>query len=208
LSELEKRDVEVVDIAEEVMENPAQTKELLACVFSTKPRVKFGSAKILRIISERNPKLLYSEIDFFVHLLDTDNAILRWTALDIIANLTTVDSNNKFDNMLFRKFCSFLQEGNLITAAHVVDNLGKIAQVKPEFQEEVTRKLLHVEEISLPTKECRNILVGKIINAFSIYYDQINDKHKVISFVKRHLNNRRKATSVKAEKFLKKLEKH
>jgi hypothetical protein len=124
--------------------------------------------------------------------------------LDIIANLTTSDSDNKFDTLLFRKYCSFLHEGNLITAAHVVENLEKVAQVKPQLQDEITERLLRVEDIPLPSEECKNILVGKTINAFNSYYSQITNKERVIAFVKRHLNNSRNATKVKAERFLKK----
>ena len=125
--------------------------------------------------------------------------------MDVIVNLTTVDSHNEF-NRLFKKFYGYLYEGNLITAGHVVDNSGKIALSKPELRDEITKELLKVEKIPLPTKECRNILIGKAINAFQVYYDKITPKDDVVSFVKRQLNNSRNATKVKAEKFLKKLE--
>jgi hypothetical protein len=62
-----------------------------------------------------------------------------------------------------------------------------------------------VEDLSLPTEECRNILIGKTINAFNDYYNQITNKEKVTAFVKRHLKNPRNATKAKAERFLKKL---
>ena len=64
-----------------------------------------------------------------------------------------------------------------------------------------------MEKISLPTEECRNILIGKAIKAFEVYFDEIEDKDKIISFVKGQLNNTRNATRSKAEKFLKKIEK-
>jgi hypothetical protein len=204
---LEKKQVKAEDIAEQALQNPNLIQELVDGISSSSPRIRFGSAKILRIISEKNPQLLYSKMDFFVKLLNSDNTILKWNAMDIIANLATVDLDNKFDSLLFKKYCSFLREGNLITAAHVVENLAKIAKAKPQFQEEITEKLLEVEEISLPTEECRNILIGKTINAFSDYYDKIKDKEKVISFTRRHLKNPRNATRTKATRFLRKLEK-
>lgn len=206
LGELEKKDVNAEGMAERVIRNPDLVQELLGGITSANARIKFGSAKILKMISERNPQSLYSQMDFYVNLLDGDNAILKWTALDIIGNLTAVDLDNKFDSLLFRKYCDFLHEGSLITAAHVVDNLGKIAQAKPEFQDEITRTLLKAEEVSLPTEECRNILVGKIINAFNAYYDKTSDREKMIGFTRRHLNNSRNATRAKAARFLKKFE--
>ncbi len=122
--------------------------------------------------------------------------------MDIIANLTMIDTDNKF-NKLFRKFYGHLYDGSLITAGHVVENSGKIALAKPEFQGEITKELLKVEKIPLPTEECRNILIGKTIKAFDGFYDKIKDKDKIISFVRRQLRNPRNATRSKAERFLK-----
>jgi hypothetical protein len=113
-----------------------------------------------------------------------------------------VDSENRFGKTLFEKYCSFLHDGNLVTAAHVVDNLGKIAHSKPQLQKESIKQLLNIEEISLPTKECQNILIGKTISALNDYFSDTNDKENVIAFVRRHLKNSRNATKVKAEKFL------
>ena len=182
-------------------------EELFKGVSSTNPRIRFGSVKSLRMISEKNPQMLYSRIDFFVNLVDSKNSILKWNALDVIANLTAVDTQNVF-NGLFKKFYGYLYEGSLITASHVVDNSGKIALSKPELQDKITEELMKVEKAPLPTSECRNILIGKAINAFNVYYRKIDDKDKVISFVKRQLNNPRKATKNKAEKFLRKISAH
>jgi len=201
-----KKDTETEDIAEKVVENPDLLPELFAGISSIDPKIKFGSAKVLRIISGKNPEMLYSRMDFLVNLLDSENNILKWIAMDVIANLTTVDSHNEF-NRLFKKFYGYLYEGSLITAGHVVDNSGKIALSKPELRDEITKELMKVEKIPLPTEECRNILIGKAINAFQVYYDKITAKDEVVSFVKRQLNNSRNATKAKAEKFLKKLEK-
>jgi hypothetical protein len=206
LSTIAEEETETEDVAEKVIRIPELLPEVLAGIDSANPRIRFGSAKILRIISGKKPEILYSKMGFFVNLLDSKNNILKWNALDIIANLTLVDSRNEFSR-LFKKFCGYLYEGNLITACHVVDNSGKIAVAKPELQDEITKELLKVERIPLPTSECRNILIGKTINAFQIYFNGIKDKDEVVSFVRRHLNNPRNATKTKAHKFLEKLEK-
>lgn len=202
LGEIGKKETEAADIAEKMINNPDLLPELLDGISSIKARIRFGSAKILRIISEKNPGILYPSMDFFVNLLDSENNILKWNAMDIIANLTKVDSHKEF-NRLFKKYFGYLYDGSLITAGHVVDNSGKIALAKPELQDEITKELLKVEKIPLPTEECRNILIGKTIKAFDVYYDEIKDKDEIISFVKRQLNNPRNATRTKAETFLK-----
>jgi hypothetical protein len=77
---------------------------------------------------------------------------------------------------------------------------------KPELQRKITEQLLKAEEVPVPTSECRNILIGKAMTAFNVYFNQIEDKDKVISFVKRQLSNSRNATKTKAERFLRKLD--
>jgi len=202
-----EKGTEAEDKARRVMEKPELLQELLVGVNSTNPKNKFGSVKVLRIISERKPSMLYPRMEFFVSLLDSENNIVKWNAMDIIANLTAVDSRGEF-NKVFKKFYGNLNCGSLITAGHVVDNSWKIALHKPELQGEITEQLLKVEKIPLPTEECRNILIGKAINAFQAYFKKIGDKDEVVSFVKRQLHNPRNATRVKAEKFLKKMERY
>ena len=64
LSAFEKKETKVEDIAEKVMKNPNLLPEFFVRISSTNPRIKFGSAKVLRIISERKPEMLYSKLDF------------------------------------------------------------------------------------------------------------------------------------------------
>jgi len=183
----------------------SDTNKLLEGVSSVDTKVKYKSLKSLKIISEKNPKKLYSEIDFFIKLLKHENNIFRWNAMDIISNLAPVDSKNKITK-IFKEFYGFLDSGNLVTAAHVVDNSWKIADAKPKLCSKITNELLMVTKVLLPTKECRNILIGKAINSFSQYIDKVEtkDRKKIIEFVKKHKNNSRNATKAKAEKFLKK----
>ena len=192
-------------LAKRVIRNPISLSELLEGIYSEKAAIKFKSAKILRIISEERPELLYPKWDFFEKLLDSENNIIKWNAMDVIANLTRVDSRNRFDK-IFRKFYGMLYEGSLITAAHVVGNSWRIAKAKPGLGSRITSELLKVEKIPLPTEECRNILKGHAILSFSEYFDQIKEKGKVKSFARRELKNTRNATRSKAEKFLKKFE--
>lgn len=201
LDELGKKGIEAEDLADKVSRNPDLLPEILDGVSSAEARLRFNSAKILRIISEKQPKILYSKIEFFVDLLDSENNILKWIAIDIIGNLASVDSENKFDR-IFRRFYDLLSDESMITAGHVIDNSGKIAVAKPYLQDRITEKLLKVEKIEYKTSECRNILLGKVISSFDKYIDQFDNKKKMISLVRRQLKNSRKATRAKAEKFL------
>lgn len=206
LNELGKKETEAEDIVGKVIKNQNLLQELFDGISSASPRVRFGSMKALRILSEKDPEMLYSRMDFFVRLLDSENNILKWNAMDVIANLVLVDSKNEFDK-ISEKFFDLLSEESLITAGHVVDNSGKIAKAKPHLTRRITGELLKIEKFHVKlgfTQECKNILLGKAISAFDVFFDRVEDKDKVVAFVKRQLNNTRKATRVKAESFLRK----
>ena len=207
LEKLGKKEIKAEDIAKNVIKDPGLLPEIFNGISSENPRIKFKSAKMLRVISEKNPEILYSKMDFFINLLNSSNKILKWNAIDVIGNLTSIDSKNKFDK-IFKKYYSFLSAESMITVSHVVDNSGKIAKARPHLTQKITNELLKIEKIPTRphlTQECKNILLGKAILAFGMYFDQIENKDNVISFVKRQLNNTRNATKVKAEKFLRKL---
>ena len=143
---------------------------------------------------------------FFIGMLDHKNNIIKWNIMDIIANLTRVDRENKFEN-IFDKYFELLNDDTMITLGHVVDNSSVIANAKPHLAEKITKKLLKLEKMKTKPKvthECKNILYGKAIITFDKYYSNIDNKEEVISFVERQLKNPRLSTQAKAEKFLKK----
>ena len=192
---------------EDLAERAGRDSVLLATVFegmsSSDPKLRFKSAKILNLTSQKEPGKLYPKIDFFINLLECDNSIIKWNAIDIVANLTSADVDGRFEE-IFEKFYGLLQEGSLITAGHVVANSWKIVEAKPHLENRITEQLLTIEKTKLPTEECMNILIGHAILCFDKYLDRIRNKGEVITFVKRQLNNSRNATKTKAEKFLKK----
>jgi hypothetical protein len=206
LEELALRTITVDDLAEKVRRDFSLLPQMFEGISSTNPRVRFGCAKILRSISEEKPEKLYPRIDFFVKLLDNDNKIIKWNAMDALANLTRVDRENKFDQ-IFTRYFGFLFDETMITAGHVIGNSGKIARAKPYLTQRITDELLKIESIRPKghlTQECKNILLGDAILAFATYFDQIENRGDVVSFAKRQLHNTRNATKKKAEAFLKK----
>lgn len=53
-------------VARKAMRYPRGVVELLRGLESNQARVKYGSAKALRILSEKSPALVYPHFDFFV----------------------------------------------------------------------------------------------------------------------------------------------
>ncbi len=176
-------------------------KKYLSNLSSDKPKVKYPTAKRLIAIAEKNPHALYPHMTFFVKLLKSENNILKWTAIDIIGYLSRVAKKNRVDK-LFNVLIGFLHNGKLITANHAIAALTHIALSKPEYQDKITCELLKVENCKYDTEECRNIAVGKVVQALGTYIKQSKHDPQVLEFVKRQTASSRSATRKKAEKFL------
>ena len=157
-------------------------------------------------LSEEQPQYLYPYMDFFITLLESKYRILTWNATIIIANLTKVDTEKRFD-VIFEKYYSLLDNDYMVTVANVVDNSGKIASAKPYLTKQIAEKLLSVENISTTphlSKECKRVITEHAIKTFDQFFPQIEQKEKVFSFVKKQLKSSRKTLRMKAENFVKK----
>jgi len=124
----------------------------------------------------------------------------------IIANLTQIDKNKKFE-AIFDKYYRFLNDEYMVTVANVVGHSAKIALAKPHLTQKITEELLKIENISTTphlTEECKRVIAEKTIEAFDLFFDGIDTKDRVISFVKRQLKSPRRTLKIKAENFLRK----
>ena len=173
---------------------------------SSKAAIRYGCGKVLMDISEESPEKLYPYMDFFIELLESKYRILIWQAMAIIANLTRVDENKKFDEV-FDKYFSFINNDYMVTVANVVGHSGKIALAKPYLINKITDELLKVENLNITphlTTECKRVIAEKAILSFNMFFEKVENKEKVISFVKNQLNSSRKTLKSKAEEFLNK----
>jgi hypothetical protein len=180
--------------------------EIISGVSSNKASIRYGCSNTLTALSDENPKELYPYMDFFINLLDSDYRILRWAAIVIIANLSKVDTKNKFDK-IFGKYYSYLDDKYMVTVANVVGNSGKIALAKPYLTQKITDRLLKVENISITphlSEECKRVITEHAIKTINMFFPQIEQKDKVISFVKKHLSSQRKTLRTESENFLEK----
>ena len=180
--------------------------DIIKGVSSPKAAIRYGCAKVLTYISEEHPEKLYPHMDSFINLLDSKYRILTWNATAIIANLTKVDTNKKFD-AIFDKYYSLLNNEYMVTVANIVGHSGKIALAKPYLINKITNELLKVQHIPITphlTEDCKRVITEKTIKTFNQFFDKIDHKEKVISFVEKHLDSPRKTLKKEAEKFLKK----
>lgn len=190
-------------IASESVNNSEIVPYLLEGVQNENVRISYGCFNTLVLISEKNPELLYPHFDLFANYLNSDNNIIKLGGIKIISNLSIIDSKNKFDE-IFDEFYSFISDPELTTAANVSKGSSIIAKAKPYLVEKITNQLLKVSQTKYKTEECKNILLGHIINSLDKMFNQLENKSSVLEFVERSTNNTWKGTKSKAEKFLQK----
>jgi hypothetical protein len=175
----------------------------LAGLSSADPSVKYGCSREVLALAREDPAALYPERDAFVALLDSDNRILRWTAIGVVGALAKVDRSADIGAWVDR-LIGFLNTDNMITANNAIAALADIALARPEYRPKITAELIRVEGYDYDTPECRNIAIGKAIMGMGVYFSGLDDKKTALDFVRRQAGNSRHATKKKAEQFLKK----
>ncbi|MBN1804763.1 MAG: hypothetical protein JW837_05900 [Sedimentisphaerales bacterium] len=208
LEQLGQKGVDIEAIANRVIDKPEEIAELTEAIKVEKRAVKFSYEKVLRLVSERKPELIYPYFGVFEGLLDSDNSFLKWGAILTIGNLAAVDEQKKLE-ALFEKYYAPIKGLAMVTAASIIGSSAKIALAKPELTERITQEILQVEKAEYeskgqPSPECRNVAIGHAIDSFDKFFEQIEDKKAVIAFVERQLNNTRKQVVKKAERFIRK----
>ncbi len=206
LGKLVDKSITKKELLKKVKQNFDLLPEIIDGVSSGKATIRYGCGKVLMDLSEEYPDKLYPYMDFFIKLLSSKYRILTWQAMFIIANLTKVDKNKKFDS-IFDKYYSFLNDEYMVTVANVVGHSGKIALVKPHLIPKITKELLKVENIKTTphlTDECKKVIAEKAIQSIDMFFPQIENKDEVISFVKKHAASSRKTLKTKSEEFLNK----
>jgi hypothetical protein len=206
LQKLADKSITKGELLQKVKRHFDMLPELLNGISSSKAAIRYGCAHILMDLSEEYPEKLYPYMDSFINLLDSKHRILTWNAMAIIANLTRVDKDKKFD-AIFDKYYDFLNDEYMVTVANVVGHSGKIALAKPYLIQDITKKLLKIENLSTTphlTEECKRVITEKAIKSFSMFFDRIEAKDKIISLVKKNLDSPRKTLKTEANIFLRK----
>ena len=203
-----KQKKDIGKIAEQVIQNPGLIEEIINALKTERSALKFGFEKTLRLISEKAPELIYPHFEDYVNLLDSENNFLKWGAILTIANLASVDSENKFEK-IFGKYYSPVNGPAMISAANVVGNSWKIVNAKPELAGKIVHEMLKVQNAEYINRgevspECKNVVCGHAVDSFAKFFDKIMNKIPVLEFVNAQLNSPRAPVRKKAEKFLNK----
>jgi len=200
LDEVNKKDIDVNKLVKRAITNQNFFSELLNGLTSKNDIIRFNCHKILTKISEENPKQLYSKWNYLEDLLKSTNNYHKLIAIELIANLTKVDVENKFD-AIFETYYSILNSEKTMVAGHLAGVSGKISKNKPKLQNKITKKLLNIDN----THQGKQVELIKayIIDAFSEYFKEAENKEEIKRFIKQQITSKSPKTSKKARDFLK-----
>jgi len=202
---LNNKSIKIKAVAKKALKDDKLLAELLDNLWSKNETIRYNSHKVLFFITEEQPQTLYSNWDYFVKFLDSDNTYHKLSAALLLANLTRVDKNNKFEK-IFNKFYGLLDDKSFITAAYVAGASGKIAMAKPKLRTKITNKLLSIDKTHYE-QERKDLVKAGAIEAFEEYFEQARNKKQITEFVQKQLKSKSPKTRKKAKEFLEHLNK-
>ena len=192
-------DKEIEAAVAEAIADPKRLGELLQHLRSKDDNIRFTSFTIVFAVSQRHPTILYPHWDFFVNLLTDTNNYRQFIAIRILAHLTKVDKENKFEE-IFEKYYGILEGEKTMTAAHLVGNSGIIAQAKPLLEPAITGKLLSID--TLHKGKQKELIKGYALVAFSDYFQDASNKPAILAFARKLIKSTSPKTVKKAKEFL------
>ena len=201
----EKKGEHLDQVKESAIADTEILSEILQGLKSKNEIFRYNCHKVIFQISKAHPQLLYSKWDYFFDLLESPNAYHRMSAINIISYLTSADTGRKFDPV-FDRYFQLLDDKSMIVARYLALSTGIIAKNKPYLVEKIIEKLLGIENTH-HKEERKDLIKHDIIQFFSLLFDQITEKEKILSFVEKQLNSSspktRKAAKVFLEQFAK-----
>ncbi|MFX0002149.1 MAG: hypothetical protein ACFE9C_03675 [Candidatus Hodarchaeota archaeon] len=199
-----KKDAEIQaeKILRRVLEEKNYLPYILEGITAKQESVRYPNAIALESLSEQNPEIIYPNWELFVNLLRSENAFHKSIAISIISNLTSVDEQNKFED-IFNLFFNLINDKSVLVTRKLAIYAGRIAIAKPLLRSKITTILLSIDDTH-HTPSRKDLIKGDIIDSFSEYFKEIQNKDEIIEFVKNQLNSSSPSTVKKAKEFLKK----
>lgn len=194
-------------LSREAGEDPDLLEGLIQVVRTQRSPVRYPCTKAVRLLSEAHPELVYPYFSDMVFWMRNDNSFVKWDGILTLANLAGVDWEGRFPP-LFPEYLDLIRDPQMITAANAAAGLARLAEVYPQQEPEITRRLLEVPGIQYlrggqPSPECGRIMAGHVLDAFDRYFDRSHSQGAILEFARTQLSCPRKGVAKKAAAFLK-----
>ncbi len=199
--DLSKKNIDIENVAKIALEDKEFLSGLIDNLRSKQETVRFNSSKALHLISQQNPEVLYPLWDFFFELIEGDNTYWKCSGIPIIANLTRVDKEKRFEKMFDRYFALMDDKRSFIPAAYLAQSSATIVKAKPNLEAKITKRLLKIDETRHDPQR-RDLVKSDIIGAFDEYFERAKNKKKIVEFVRTQLECDSPKTRKAAKRFL------
>ena len=178
--------IDINKLSQDALSDESLFKELVAGVKSKDNTIRSNSFRTLQLISEEEPEFLYPYWDYFYQMLGSKNNYHKYIAIYILANLTVVDDENKF-NEIFDEYFKIIGGDKVMNASHVAANSPTIYKNKPELQSKIIDILLNTD--TMHTGKQKELVKAYAIEALRKIYPDAPDKDKIMEFVKEQLKS-------------------
>lgn len=198
------KNVNIREYAEKAI-NDSQIRDRIVNLMLNNPdiMVYYNSYYIISQASELKPELFYKYWDDFVLLLNHQNSYHRDFALNLMANLTQVDAENKF-SLIFDDYFSHINDEKFMTSRQCIQNTAKILTNKGELTEDIITILLNIDARCDFSGKQKALLKSDVIDLFDEFYGKMDDKELINKFVKKELDSISPKTKKKAKNFVRK----
>ena len=187
-------------VAQRAIADGTVLRGILKGILSKADAYRYNCFKVLLQIGENQPELLYPEWDYFFGLLRSDNSYHRSMGLQLIASLTRVDTEKRFE-AIFDPYFDLLDDESMITARYLARNAGKIARAKPDLQRRITARLLGIDQTH-HDQSGKDLINADAIQSFADFFAASPDKTKILALVEAQLQCSSSKTREAAKEFL------
>ncbi len=151
--------------------------------------------------SQERPELYYPYWVMMVPLLKHANSYHRDFGLTILANLTSVDSEDRFTR-IFDDYFEHINDKKFMTAQCCVRNSQKIIHHKPPLRDQIIGLLLELDNrCAYPDKQ-KALLKCDVLEIIDNIYQETQDKMGIETFIMAQVNSLSPKTKKKAKELV------
>lgn len=197
------------EILDKASREPALISDLLDVIESDPGTLKFSAEKNLRRLSAYEPERLIPYLDRMMPLIDHPNAFIQWGFMNTLANLALVDHDHLLESLI-PIYLKKIHDPSMITAANAAKASAVFMLSYPEIKQDLLQQLLSVKDVVFldkgnPSLECKNIMIGHVLDLIETYGYRFDAKDDLIAFASRHTDNPRHSVALRARRLLKHL---
>lgn len=180
---ISQKDFDLQGFVNQTFEDQAVRDEIVRLLVEREDiMVYYHCYYVLDQASRERPDLFYPYWAIFAPLLHHSNSYHRDFALTLLANLTAVDSAERFAG-LSEEYFDHMADEKFMTGQCCVRNVRKIFQNKPGYQGQILSLLLSIDQNSKYSEKQKALLKCDILDIFETIYQDVSDRRLLDRFI-------------------------